>query len=835
MRNSFFVKSFLLVSMVLTWPGGAAATAPESQTSQAFRIADGDVPLNLVETADGNLVSVNSGYDAEYLLAYDEVRKQAGSRLELKNLWYGLDYNATQNAFLASSGNEWVYEIPWVNSKFGEPRKIEIPGCQLTAGIAWLGTGEAVVACNLNHRAIKFEVATGKVLARAETGEYPYGVSVLPGHRVAISNWGRSSVTILDTSDLQPVATIPVGSHPNAMLVLTPRHQLLVACSDSDFISVIDLQGLREVHRLDLRIPGSNLGGAQPNALAFDARHGRLYVALAAINALGVFAMGKEDEDEMEFQGIIPVGAYPTALAYSVRTHTLYIADGRNHVMGPNSPFGRPTRGGPCAWDQRKAKWVETLSGQETRGSSSATDSRSVFTYIGCLVGGSIEALPDATAESLKTHMKTLAQQVYGAKPGRLSGESEQRIEYFSAQKNPRHPIRHVIYVIKENRTYDEILGDLKEGNGDPNIALFGEPITPNQHALARQYILFDNFYVDGDVSADGHLWSTAAESTDYINKLWPAQYSHRLGHFNIWGPAYNGDETHDRPMAAPESGWIWDAAQKAGISYRDYGERCDNDDKQHPGQTLSFLRGLQGHYDKLYAPMGREFGKTSDQVRIDEFAREFRQFEQNDDLPQFIIMHVPNDHTIGTRPGFLTPRAMLADNDLAVGHLVELVSHSRFWASTAIFVLEDDAQGGPDHVDAHRSALFVVSPFTQFHKVEHAHFSTVSVLKAMEQILGLPSLTYFDDRAPSLLVDFEKQPSLEPYTAVKPDIPIDEKNLPTAPGAKESALWDFTRPDAAPEVELNRVIWKSVKGRNSEPPASVFNVQARTDRQPGS
>jgi hypothetical protein len=243
---------------------------------------------------------------------------------------------------------------------------------------------------------------------------------------------------------------------------------------------------------------------------------------------------------------------------------------------------------------------------------------------------------------------------------------------------------------------------------------------------------------------------------------------------------------------------------------------------------VVAYLRGLQGHYDTLY---NDSIGGNTDQTKIDEFEREFRQFEQNDDFPQLVIMHLPSDHTVGTRAGKFTPRAMIADNDLAVGRLVDLVSHSRFWGSTAIFILEDDAQDGPDHVDAHRSPLYVVSPFTQFHRVEHAHFSTVSVLKTIEQILGLPSLTYFDDRAPSLLVDFEKEPSLEPHTAVKPAVPLDEKNPPHAFGAKASAAWDFTHPDAAPELELNRVIWKSVKGINSEPPPSVFNVQVRMGR----
>jgi DNA-binding beta-propeller fold protein YncE len=778
---------------------------PDNRASQALRLADGDVPLNLVETADSTLVSLNSGFGGHYLLAYDEVRKQVRGRLELKSLWYGLDYNAAQKAFLASSGNGWVYEIPWVDSNFGEPRKIDIPGCELAAGVAWLEAGDAVVACNLNYRAIKFEVSTGKVLASSETGEYPYALSVLPNHRLAVSNWGQSSVAIFDAADLKPVRTIPVGSHPNAMLLLKQADQLLVACSDSDFISVIDLQTLREVRRLNLRISGSNLGGAQPNALAFDASHGRLYVALAAINALGVFALAKDDGDEMRFQGIIPIGSYPTALVYSAHTHGLYIADGRNSVTGPNNP----------------------ASGRQTPGCSATTDSGSKYAYVGCLVGGGIEAIPDATMEGLGKQMTSLAAQVYGSKPEPLSPETLATIQNFSAHPDRPGPIRHVIYVIKENRTYDQILGDMPEGNGDPTIVLFGEPVTPNQHALARHYILFDNFYVDGDVSADGHLWSTAAESTDYINKLWPSAYSHHLLDYDIWGPDYNGDETHDRPIAAPSSGYIWDAAQKAGISYRDYGERCDAD-HAHPERVVAYLRGLQGHYDKVY---NDGIGTVTDQVKIDEFEREFRQFEQNGDLPQLVIMHVPSDHTVGTRPGKFTPRAMIADNDLAVGRLVDLVSHSRFWGSTAIFILEDDAQDGPDHVDAHRSPLYVVSPFTQFHRVEHARFSTVSVLKTIEQILGLPSLTYFDDRARSLLVDFEKQPSLDPYTATKPAVPLDEKNPPNAPGAEESSRWDFTRPDAAPEMELNRVIWKSVKGRHSEPPPSVFNVQARMDR----
>jgi hypothetical protein len=322
-------------------------------------------------------------------------------------------------------------------------------------------------------------------------------------------------------------------------------------------------------------------------------------------------------------------------------------------------------------------------------------------------------------------------------------------------------------------------------------------------------------------VSADGHVWSTAASSTDYVNKLWPSFYAHRLK-YDFVGPDYDGDEQHDQPFAIPKSGAIWDVAQKAGVSYRDYGEWCVDEDA-NPGLTRCYLRGLKDNYDARYVD---GIGTVTDVKRLEEWEREFREFEKSGDLPQLTIMHLPNDHTRGTQPGHFTPRAMVADNDVALGRLVEIVSHSRFWPETAIFVLEDDAQDGPDHVDAHRSPLLIASPYIRHGVVKHAHFSTMSVLKTIEQILGLPTLTYFDDRAPSLLPEFQQQPVLEGYTARPAQVPLDEVNPPNAPGAKQAARWDFSRPDRAPEQELNRVIWKSVKGARSEPPPPILTAR---------
>ena len=771
--------------------------------SVATPLTRGDVPLNLAETPDGFLISTNSGYAPPYLLAYDETRHEVSDRVALPSLWFGLEYEPKRQLLLASDGNQSVFALPFKEGRFGEPRAMAFEGCEMTAGLAILSESTAVVACNQNHLLVEFDYDTGRVTKRSNVGEFPYDLKLLPGNRLAVSDWGQAAVEILNGSTLRRIQRIGLGSHPSDMRVVPGKDQLLVACADSDLVSVVDLKTLREIRRLDIRIPDSPLGGAQPDALALDPASGKLYVALAAVNALAVFDLGKNNEAEVTFEGLIPVGPYPTSLLYSTHAQTLFIADGRNAVQGPNSLAATTYQLGPSA-----------------RGHHS--DSGSPLAYIGYLIGGRIEGIAEAEFASLHSRVTSLARQVYGPRRELPSARALEAIDFFSAKENPDTPLRHVIYVIKENRTYDQLLGDMKEGNGEADLTLFGESVTPNQHQLARQFVLFDNFYVDGDVSADGHMWSTTASSTDYVNKVWPSVYSSRIK-IDFWGRGYDGDDQHDHAIGVPVSGFIWDLARTAGVTYRDYGEWCV-DSKQSPGTTQAFVSGLKGHYDPRYLD---RIGATTDRRRIEEWEREFREFEKKGDLPQLTIMHLPNDHTLGTRPGEPTPRAMVADNDAALGRLVEVVSHSRFWRDTAIFVLEDDAQDGPDHVDAHRSPLLVISPYVRHGLVEHTRFSTVSVLKTIEQLLGLGSLTYFDDRASSLLTDFQKQPVLDPYNARQPEVPLEELNPPNAPGARESARWDFSHPDAAPEQALNRVIWQSVKGRDSEPPAPVFSVQS--------
>jgi DNA-binding beta-propeller fold protein YncE len=769
--------SWLLVASIFQSPFVLASSAADT----IHRVAGGDIPLNMSEIDGRWLISTNSGWHHAYLQSYDERLHTVSGRIDLPSAWYGLAYDAKRSLLIASSAESSLYVIAFHAGSFADMREVRLDDCPLPAGVTLATDGSAWVACNQNEKLLRVDYIAGKILRFARVGAFPYAIVNLPSGLLAVSLWGEHAVALVKDDTLERIALVPVGSHPNEMLYLPKAQHLLVACSDSDDISIIDLVKRVETRRFHLEIPNVPLGGAQPVALATDAKTGRIYAALAGVNAVAVFQVKMKKSIVYSYDRLFAVGAYPTALWFSARSRMLFVADGRNAVTGPNGPPG-----------------------------ATATDYR----RIGTIIGGAIEAYP---ADPQKIPGTTLQQQVYEAMPAQTE-TARQRVAQFSAGSSP---IQHVFYILKENRTYDQILGDLKQGNGDPNLVLFGDAITPNHHALARDFILFDNFFVDGDVSADGHFWSMSATATDYVARLWTTTYS---GHSaEAFDAPYDGDEDHDHPIAAPGSGFLWDRAEKLGISYRDYGEWGVPDPK-NKSKDVVYLAGLKHHFDPYYRDA---IGDFTDQGRADEWQREFRAFESDGKLPQLNIIHLPNDHTCGTRPGYPTPRAMLADNDLALGRIVETISHSRFWPQSVIFVLEDDAQDGPDHVDAHRSVLLVISPFTHRHAVEHAHFQTASALKTMEQILGMTSLTYFDDRAPSILPDFDLQPVLDPYAALVPAISLQEMNSPDAPGAKESARWDFTHPDRAPEAELNRVIWQSIRGENSIPPAPVVQVRA--------
>jgi hypothetical protein len=374
-------------------------------------------------------------------------------------------------------------------------------------------------------------------------------------------------------------------------------------------------------------------------------------------------------------------------------------------------------------------------------------------------------------------------------------------------------PIKHVLYIIKENRTYDQVFGALKQGNGDPELCLFGEQVTPNHHKLAREFVLLDNLYCNGQVSRDGHPWSTMAYNTDYIARDWHLTYSRRKG---------VEDDDKGNLSNAP-SGYLWDACARAKLTYRSYGEygkRVSQPDGS--AKMEGRVPGLVGHICPDYGVPRVKDTKVRDTDNVEVFLKEYRQFDKEDKMPRFIVMSLGEDHTTGTTPGTFTPRACVASNDLALGRLVEAVSNSRYWKKTAIFVIEDDAQNGPDHVDAHRTVGLVISPYTKRKFVDSTQYSTVSMIRTMELILGLPPLSQYDAAARPMFNSFTDKADPTPYKHVAARIDLNEINAKTAYGAERSAKMDFSDYDLVDDFELNEILWRSIKGTKAPLPPVV-------------
>jgi phosphoesterase family protein len=385
-----------------------------------------------------------------------------------------------------------------------------------------------------------------------------------------------------------------------------------------------------------------------------------------------------------------------------------------------------------------------------------------------------------------------------------------------------------VFYVIRENRTYDQILGELEKGNGDPNLCLFGEDATPNAHALAREFVVLDNFYVDAEVSYSGHAFSTAAYATDFVNKVWPMNYAGRGAKYLSEGGGTMRNAYGN--VTAPQHGYIWDAAKRAGKTVRSYGEFATRDEGRlsqgaeagragGEGPVAATVPGLVGLVSPTYPPWDLSI---PDNQRVDAWQKEFAEYEANGNLPALSILRLGNDHTSGTRPGYPTPTAMIAENDLALGRLVETITRSRYWKDSAIFVLEDDAQNGPDHVDAHRSVAFVVSPYARRGVVDSTLYTTSGMLRTMELILGLPPMSQYDAAATPMYGSFQATPAQTPYAHRQARVSLDEKNDPSAPGAAASMAMDFDEPDRAPDLELSEIVWKAVRGARAPMPPPV-------------
>jgi DNA-binding beta-propeller fold protein YncE len=734
------------------------------------------------------------------------------------------------------------------------------------AGIAVISDGghdKLLVANNLADDVILLDSATGKTLQTFDLStsdlvpvSYPYTcVAAKDGRRAWCSLWNGSEVAELDLTSGRVARWIKVeqrqdplapGSHPTAMLLSHDDHILYVALSNVDQVVAIRTDSGAPTGFLGASSPGHSLGGTYPVALALSGDEKRLFIADATIDAVAVRDLDRDlaphGSATADFSlgapiGLIPTDWYPSALA--VAGDDLLIATAKGEGTGPNKQTGKTT--------------------YEIKHHDHA--------YIPTLLKGSIARLNiPATLKQLPQLTQTVERDnLFHSDPGKIT---------FADGQNP---IKHVIYVLKENRTYDQILGDLKVGNGDPSLTMYGEDITPNEHKLALQFGVLDNFYDSGEVSGDGHLWSTAAIASDYNEKTWQIAYRGKERTYDFQGQ--NAEEyplEHNLPdIDDPSTGFLWDNLARNHVSYRIYGEFvnaewCNEKRKAanpkegtpsgqeakcprtelHQGDTLPPNVGdphgsaspwpwavplfsgvkptkaaLRNHFDPLFPDFNTDY---PDQLRADEFLNEFDSYikarEASEgpefELPSFVLLYLPDDHTGGTRPDKARPAANVADNDLALGRVVDAVSHSPYWDDTAILVLEDDAQNGADHVDAHRSIAFVISKYSPGSvaqpNVEHRFYTTVNMIHTMEMLLGLPPMNQNDAYAPVMSGLFSGAGNQAPYKADfrnQKNGLIYETNRKNAPGADISSKMNFSRPDAAGAAQLNRVLWQDRKG----------------------
>jgi len=743
------------------------------------------------------------------------------------------------------------------------------------AGIAVVsdhGHDKLLVANNLSDNVVLLDAVTGKQLQGFDLSindlvpaSYPYTcVATKDGLRAWCSLWNASQVVELDLTsgkvarwiDLdKPKDSLAAGSHPTSMLLSPDGKLLYVALSNADSVAVIGLSAAGGLAFLPTSTKLQTFEGSSPTGLAQSEDGAHLFVADSAIDAVAVFDVSKLPDAIGHWMMNTPYGAaqfiptdwYPSALA--VHGNDLLIATAKGEGTRSNKDMGKTV--------------------YETK--------HKEHPYIPTLLRGSIARLNiPATLAKLPEYTQMVERDnLFHSDPGKIT---------FTTGGNP---IKHVIYVMKENRTYDQILGDLKVGDGDPSLTMYGEDITPNEHKLALQFGVLDNFYDSGEVSGDGHVWSTAAITSDYNEKTWQIAYRGKERTYDFQGQ--NGDEfpiDHNIPdVDDPGTGFLWDNLARNHVSYRFYGEFvnaiwCNGyaadassttpKELESPcprkvvneGGTLPPNVGdphgsaspwpwavplfsgvkatkpaLRDHFDPLFPDFNTDY---PDQLRADEFLNEFGAFvharQANEgpefQLPSFILLYLPDDHTGGTRPDRARPAANVADNDLALGRVVDAVSHSPYWDDTAIFVLEDDAQDGADHVDAHRSTAFVISkysPGSAAHpNVEHRFYTTVNMIHTMETLLGLPPMNQNDAYAPVMSGLFTGAGDQAPYKADQRNLKnglIYETNRKDAPGAKISSRMNFSRPDAAGAQQLNRVLWQDQKGSTPMPATkhSVF------------
>ncbi len=748
----------------------------------------GDLPLNLQISPDGRLAAVvNAGWGQNSVQLLDAATGQLLDTRVVPAAWAGLAFGLDGRTLYASGGQhnrihcfkvEGQKLLPDSALVLGEKWPKQKIG---VAGLAVDGRGQRLYAVTREDNSLySFDLKTKKILSTLKLPAEAYGVVLSPdGTRLYITLWGGHAVAVYDVERQQLLPSMTVESHPNDLVLSRDGRRLFVANANSNSVSVIDTRLGQVIETLNTALFPASPAGSTPDGLALSADDSQLFIANADNNCLAVFDV-REPRASRPL-GFIPTGWYPTAVR--VVGQQLLVLNGKGSTSLPNPHGPNPVRD----------------VGEKGAG------------YIGGLLKGSLSRLPVPDAAALAT----FSAQVYANTPFTKTREAAPEVPAGSPvpqRVGDASPIKHVFYIIKENRTYDQVLGDLPAGNGDVSLCLFPEKVTPNHHALTREFVLLDNFYVDAEVSADGHNWSTAAYATDFVEKSWPSYYSARGGEYDFEG---NRGE-----VAEPKDGFLWDYCLRAGRTFRSYGEFV------FQGKPTS--RVIAANYCKNYAGFDL---RVKDVDREKVWEQDFDQLVAANKLPDLSIIRLPNDHTYGARKGELHPWSYAADNDLALGRMIEHLSHSPVWKESVVMIVEDDAQNGPDHIDAHRSTAYLIGPYIRRHAVVHTAYTTSGMLRTLELILGLPPMSQYDAAALPLWACFTAKADFKPYALRPATTPQDVRNTAFNAPARRSLKFDMSREDAAPDLAFNENIWQAIRGEHSHMPAPRRSAAVREAR----
>ena len=748
----------------------------------------GDLPMKMRVSGDGSqLLVLTGGYHDHSLSVIDVHNAERIATLDVVKTWDGMAFDAASGTVYLSGGgqprrgpaakgsvDQPILRVHYAAGKLTPEAGLSIAGLdeknRFISGLAF-GPDGSLYALNIQTDTLyRLSGPNHRQQTSAKTGYRPYGVVFAPdGKTLAVSNWGDRSVSLLDAASLRETARITVGSHPNEM-VWAADGRLFVADSGSNEVSVIAAGAVIETIRtsMDPKAPV----GSTPDALALSPDGRRLYVANADNNNVAVVDVANRKESRV--LGFIPTGWYPTALAVSADGQQLYVGTGKGMGFRRNFPA-------------------------ETASPTKSPDPKSPYDYIGAVLSGHVSIVDVPGARQLAAYTRQAVANV----PAPASSVDPAVAARLQREVFPK--IHHILYIIRENRTYDQVFGDLGVGNGEPGLVLFGKQVTPNAHALARRLVTLDNLYCDGEVSEDGHQWSNAAYATDFTEKAWTNSYSNR------------GEPDADERLVASPAGYIWDACTRRHLTVRTYGEMANFVSSPESEPQAKGVGSLQGHVSMEWLRVKSKGGRDTEKAAV--FINELQDAEKAGDWPSFMVMSLGEDHTHGLTPRAFTPSAEVASNDQALGQIVQAVSHSRFWKDTAIFAIEDDAQNGPDHVDAHRTVGLLISPWARRGAVDSTMYTTSSFVRTMELILGLPPMTQFDAAATPLYASFSTEPALEAINALGPQTDLMAPNPAAGAGASASLKLDFSDYDRADPDELNRILWSAQRPGEPMPP----------------